>query len=133
MKPNPATESAVIVRNDFSDQRAWKSLTATTRQHYPHPIPTLLLAALVPVYAVINVITSGRTVFVPELPLDRTVPLVPVWILVYVSLWVFAFLPVFVVREVRLRRCAVLAYVTVVLISYVGFLVYPTVGPRRER
>ncbi len=37
------------------------------RQHYAHPIPTLLFAALVPVYFVINANTPGRTVFVPEL------------------------------------------------------------------
>ena len=103
------------------------------RQPYAHPIPTLVLAALVPVYPLINVSTAERSVFVPALPLDRAVPLVPAWILVYVSLWVFAFLPVFVVREVELRRRAVLAYITVVLVSYFCFLVYPTAAPRPER
>src|SRR6266481_5065885 len=123
MKTIPKTESASVVRTDFPNQSAWKSLTAAGRQHYAHPIPTLLLAALVPVYFVINASTSGRAVFVPELALDRAVPLKPVWILVYIAMWVFAFLPVFVIREVELRRRVVLAYITVVLVSYVGFLV----------
>jgi membrane-associated phospholipid phosphatase len=133
MKTSPKTESASVVRTDFANQTAWKSLTAAGRQHYAHPIPTLLLAALVPVYFIINAITSGRTVFVPELALDRAVPLEPVWILVYSSMWVFAFLPAFVIREVELRRRAVLAYITVALVSYVGFLLYPTMGPRPAR
>jgi membrane-associated phospholipid phosphatase len=103
------------------------------RQRYAHPIPTLVLASLVPVYMIINVSTRGRAVFVPELALDRAVPLQPAWTLVYGSMYVFAFLPAFVVREVTLRRRAVLAYIMVALVSYVGFLVYPTVGPRPER
>src|SRR5437868_15545111 len=109
MKTVPKLESPSVVGADFSNQSAWKSLTAAGRQHYAHPIPTLLLAALVPVYFIINASTSGRRVFAPELALDRAVPLKPVWILVYISMWVFALLPAFLVRNVELRRRAVLA------------------------
>src|SRR5207245_826547 len=82
------------------------------QQHYAHPIPTLVFAALVPVYGVINATARGRKVLVPELVLDRAIPVEPVWILVYVSMWVFAFLPAFVVREVELRHRSVLAYLS---------------------
>lgn len=100
---------------------------------YEHPIPTLVLFAILPVYMIINVRTPGRIVYVPELPLDRAIPLQPIWMLVYGSMYVFAFLPAFVVRDLELRRRAVRAYIAFVLVSYVGFLVYPTVGPRPDQ
>ena len=103
------------------------------REPYAHPGPTIALAILGPVYMVINTNTSGRTVYVPELPLDRAIPLEPAWIVVYGSMYVFAFLPVFVVRDPELRCRAVLAYIMVQLVSYVGFLTYPTIGPRPEQ
>jgi hypothetical protein len=37
---------------------------------------------------------------------------------------------VFIVRGVELRRRTVLAYVTIVIVAYVGFLLYPTLAPR---
>ena len=42
----------------------------------------------------------------------------------------FSFLPVFVVRGVELRRRTVMAYVTIVVTAYLGFLLYPTLAPR---
>jgi membrane-associated phospholipid phosphatase len=93
----------------------------------------LVLAVLVPMYMIIAVMTRGRTLFMPELALDRAVALQPAWILVYWSQWVFSFLPVFVVRGQELRRRTVLAYLTIVIIAYVGFLLYPTLGPRPAR
>lgn len=96
----------------------------------PNAIPVLALAALVPMYMAIAVWTPGRTLFMPELAFDRAVPLQPAWAPVYASQWVFSFLPVFVVRGVELRRRVVLAYLTVVITAYAGFLLYPTVAPR---
>ncbi len=97
---------------------------------YPNAGPVLALAGLVPMYMAIAAWTPGRTLFVPELALDRAVPLQPVWVLAYASQWVFSFLPVFVVRGVPLRRRVVLAYLAIVTIAYAGFLFYPTVAPR---
>lgn len=74
--------------------------------------------------------TTGRTLFVPELPLDRAVPLQPAWTPIYLSLWIFSLLPVFVVRGAELRRRTILAYLTVVITAYAGFLAYPTAAPR---
>ncbi len=58
----------------------------------------------------------------PEIALDRALPLRPEWAPVYWSQWVFSFLPVFIVRGVELRRRTVLAYVTIVITAYAGFL-----------
>lgn len=91
-----------------------------------------MIALIIPVYHVIVMINRGRTVFTPELALDRAIPLEPNWMLAYGSIWIFAFLPVFVVREPALTRRAMLAILAVIVISYVGFLVYPTVLPRSE-
>jgi membrane-associated phospholipid phosphatase len=100
------------------------------RRPYPNAIPVLILAALVPMYMAIAAWTPGRSLFVPETALDRALPLQAEWTPVYWSQWVFSFLPVLIVRGVALRRRTVLAYVSIVVISYVGFLVYPTRAPR---
>ena len=97
---------------------------------YPNAIPVLLLAALVPMYMAIAAWTPGRSLYLPEIALDRAVPLRPEWAPIYWSQWVFSFLPVFIVRGVELRRRTVLAYVSIVIAAYVGFLAYPTLAPR---
>jgi membrane-associated phospholipid phosphatase len=102
------------------------------RQPYPNSVPAIALALIIPVYHVIVMINRGRTVFTPELALDRAIPLQPIWMLAYGSIWIFAFLPVFVVRQPALTRRAMLAALTVIVVSYVGFLVYPTILPRSE-
>lgn len=107
-------------------------LAVSLSRPYPNAIPVLALAALVPMYMAIAVWTPGRTLFMPELAFDRAVPVHPGWAPVYASQWVFSFLPVFVVRGVELRRRVVLAYLTVVITAYAGFLIYPTVAPRRQ-
>jgi membrane-associated phospholipid phosphatase len=103
---------------------------ANLNRPYPNAIPVLILAALVPMYMAIAAGTPGRTLYVPEIALDRALPLRPEWSPVYWSQWVFSFLPVFIVRGVELRRRTVLAYVSIVVAAYVGFLVYPTRAPR---
>ena len=91
----------------------------------------VLLVALVPFYIFIGDAMSGRTVHVPELPLDRRVPLQPAWALVYGTLYLFLILlPVFVVRQEEHIRRTVLAYLTVWLAAYACFLLYPTMAPR---
>src|SRR3989442_76596 len=53
-----------------------------------------------PFYIFIAELMPGRTLHVPELALDRVVPLQPTWALVYGSLYLFVImLPVFVVRQ----------------------------------
>ena len=75
--------------------------------------------------------TRGRPQYVPELALDRIVPLKPGWALVCGSLYLFLILlPVFVVRQQEHIRRTVLAYLLVWIAAYICFLVYPTKAPR---
>lgn len=95
---------------------------------------TLLAAALVslaPLYFVIGHLTQDWPTLVPDIALDRAIPLRPEWMLVYGSLYVFAFLmPILVVRPPDLFRGALRAFLTVMLVSYLGFLLFPTAAPR---
>jgi hypothetical protein len=69
----------------------------------------------------------------PATALDRAVPLEPAWVVVYASLYVFVLLPLLVVRDDRLFRRTLRAWIAVFLVASVGFLAYPTVAPRVER
>ena len=88
------------------------------------------LVSLVPLYFGIGATTLGRPLHTPEVALDRAVPLQPAWMLVYGSLYVFVLLPLLVVRQGQLFRRAMQAYLMVLTIAYIGFVAYPTVGPR---
>lgn len=69
----------------------------------------------------------------PELALDRLIPLMPAWALVYGALYLFLILlPVFVLQDRDLIDRTVRAYLTVWLLSFVVFIFYPTVAPRPE-
>lgn len=98
---------------------------------------TLLASALVslaPMYFVIGELTRDRPTYTPELALDRLFPVQPAWMIVYGSLYVFVvLLPVLVVRDRELFRRAMQAYLTVMVVSYLGFLLYPTQAPRPEQ
>lgn len=98
---------------------AWRSLLVSA------------VVTLAPVYFLIDLFNRGRVAHVPALDLDRGLPLRPEWMVVYGSLYVFVVvLPVLVVRERTLGSHALRAYLAVMVISYAGFLLYPTVGPR---
>jgi hypothetical protein len=91
----------------------------------------ILLLALVPFYLVIPGDLPGRPVFVPELALDRWLPVIPAWAIVYGTVYLFLIvLPVLVVRQTAHLRRMYLAYVSVWIAAYVGFLLLPTVAPR---
>src|SRR5258708_1576110 len=97
----------------------WRTLLAST------------LVSLAPLYFVIGELTRGRAIHAPEIALDRAWPLQPGWMLVYGSLYLFiVVLPLMVVRQRELLRRAMLAFLTVMIVSYVGFLLYPTAAPR---
>jgi membrane-associated phospholipid phosphatase len=97
---------------------AWRTMLASA------------VVSLVPFYFAIGSPTPDRTLHAPLLALDRAVYLQPAWELVYSSLGVFVLLPLLVVRQQQLFRRALKAYLMVLIVAYVGFLAYPTVGPR---
>jgi membrane-associated phospholipid phosphatase len=100
---------------------AWRTLLAST------------FVSLAPMYFVIAILTRDRATYTPELALDRAVSLQPAWMLVYGSLYVFVvLLPILVVRQQELFRRALKGYLFVMIVAYVGFVLYPTAAPRPE-
>ncbi len=109
----------------------WSMVAQSLTRPYRVTLPRVVLVLLVPFYIFIPELTRGRTLHVPELALDRVVPLRSTWALIYGSLYLFVIvLPVFVVRQDEQIRRTVLAYLIVWITAYVCFLVYPTVAPR---
>jgi membrane-associated phospholipid phosphatase len=109
----------------------WSMVVESLTRPYPVSIPMIVLVVLVPFYIFIPGLMPGRPPHVPELALDRVVPLQPAWALVYGSLYLFLIiLPVFVVRQEEHIRRTVSAYLLVWIAAYICFLVYPTVAPR---
>jgi membrane-associated phospholipid phosphatase len=91
----------------------------------------VILVSLVPLYLFIPDLTPVRTLYVPEIALDRVIPVQPVWALVYGALYLFLIvLPVFVIRQEEHIRRTVQAYLSVWITAYICFLVYPTIAPR---
>ena len=98
---------------------------------YPVIVPMVVLVLLPPTYIFIAELVRGRSLHVPEVALDRVIPLQPAWALIYGSLYLFLIaLPVFVVRQKEQIRRTVLAYLTVWMTAFVCFLLYPTRAPR---
>lgn len=101
------------------------------RRPYPVSLPMVVLVSLVPFYIFIPELTAGRTQHVPEVSLDRVIPVQPVWALVYGALYLFLIvLPVFIVRQQDHIRRTVFAYLFSWVTAYVFFLAYPTMAPR---
>jgi membrane-associated phospholipid phosphatase len=102
---------------------------------YRVPISMVLLAALVPLYIILPELFPPRTRHLPELALDRALPLVPVWALVYGALYLFLILlPILVVRQDELVRRTIYAYLLIWITAYVFFFIlYPTAAPRPLR
>jgi membrane-associated phospholipid phosphatase len=109
----------------------WSLIVQSLTRPYPVSLAMVVLVSLVPFYIFIAALMPSRTLHVPELPLDRVVPLQPAWALVYGPLYLFLILlPVFVVRRKEHIRRTVLAYLMVWIAAYACFLAYPTIAPR---
>lgn len=111
----------------------WRTVRQALARPYRVTLPMVLLVSLVPVYLLIAARAPGGAAHAPALGLDRLLPLVPTWALVYGALYAFLIvLPVFVVQREELIRRTVWAYLTVWIVAYLCFLVYPTVAPRPD-
>ena len=110
----------------------WSMVAQSLARPYRVPIPMLLLVALVPFYIFIPELLPPHTRYGPELVLDRALPLMPAWALVYGALYLFLILlPIFVVRQDEQIRRTVFAYLLIWITAYVFFFViYPTAAPR---
>jgi membrane-associated phospholipid phosphatase len=111
----------------------WGAVGQTLTRPYPVTGPMVFLVSLVPIYLVIARRARGSAVHVPELALDRLLPLEPFWAPVYGALYAFLILlPVLVVQQPEMIRRTVWAYITVWSVSYTCFLLYPTVASRPD-
>ena len=97
---------------------AWRTVVASA------------LVSMLPLYFAIAEFARGGTRHAPATALDLALAVQPAWTLVYASLCLSVLLPLLVVRERRLLRRTMLALLAVMSIGYIGFLVYPTIGPR---
>jgi membrane-associated phospholipid phosphatase len=123
-----------VMRAPAAVPSTWGLVVQSLTRPYPVSPAMVAFVALVPFYIFIGGLLPGRTIHTPALAWDALVPLRPTWALVYGSLYLFLIvLPVFVVRQREHVRRTVLAYLTVWLVAYVCFLVYPTIAPRPAR
>ena len=105
---------------------------ALARQYRVTP-PMVLLVSLTLVYLLIAERAHTVPTAKPELGLDRLIPLVPTWALVYGALYLFLILlPVFVLQDRDLIDRTVRAYLSVWLFSFAVFILYPTAAPRPD-
>jgi membrane-associated phospholipid phosphatase len=120
---------------------ASRSRWSLTKELFARPYPTSaavlvpasLFALLVPGYLVIGAYARGRALHLPALALDRALPVLPLWTLVYGSLYMAVFLPMVVVRHEEHIRRTLWAFVMVWVIGAIGWLSYPTILPRPTR
>ncbi|MGE0354383.1 MAG: phosphatase PAP2 family protein [Gemmatimonadales bacterium] len=124
-EPTTASADEIPVR--------WSGAGRFLMRPYPVTWPMVLLVGLIPVYLVIAGRAETGPVHTPATALDRLLPLVPAWAIVYGALYGFLILvPVFVVGQPDLIRRTVWAYLMVWSTAYLGFLLYPTVAPRPD-
>jgi hypothetical protein len=106
----------------------WSAVAYSLTRPYRVTLPMVALVMLIPLYLVIASVVRGRMPHIPALALDAVFPLQPVWALVYGSLYAFLIaLPVSLVRQPAHIRRTVFAYLSIWVIAYVCFLLYPTV------
>jgi membrane-associated phospholipid phosphatase len=96
----------------------------------PQPVPPAFVALVLvaPFYLFIGSTFKDRTVHVPAIALDRALPVEPAWAPIYLSLFLAALLPVFVLHQQDLIRRTVNAYLAAWLASCVIFVSYPTIA-----
>lgn len=127
MTPDPSTNTS------DGSRITWSTLGRTLTRPYPVTGPMVIFVSLVPFYLVLAGRARGSAVFMPELALDRLVPLAPTWALVYGALYAFLIvLPMFVVQQKEMIRRTVWAYIMAWSVAYTCFLLYPTVAPRPD-
>jgi len=86
----------------------------------------VLLFATIPGYLVIADIVADAATAAPALALDRALPVQPVWSVVYLSLFLAALLPIFVVHQQDLIGRVVRAFLFAWWSAFAIFLLYPT-------
>jgi membrane-associated phospholipid phosphatase len=84
----------------------------------------LILFFLVP-YMLINAAMAGKPALNLSIRLDAIFPLIPAFIIVYLSAYVQAVMPYFVLTEIRTVRKGALVYFIAIGVAYIVFLLLP--------
>lgn len=127
--PDRSTGIAETVNN--VDNVGYRAAARLFTRRQPVTVSMVALALIIPLYLFIGgALIPGRTVYAPAIWLDLELPVQPSWSVIYLSLFLAALLPVFVVHQQELVRRTVNAFLAIWLVAYVFFLVYPTIGPR---
>lgn len=93
---------------------------------------TLLAAAFAAAFFVMNALMRGRAAPSLETPLDRAIPFWPPAVVAYGLVYLFLFIPVLQIRDLRLFARAVYAFCAYNLVALAVFLLVPTRYPRPE-
>jgi len=113
---------------------SWRLVGQSLARPYRVTVPMVVLVALVPFYIFLPELFPPGTRYAPAVALDRALPLVPSWALIYGALYLFLILlPIFVIRQDEQIRRTVYAYLLIWLTAYVVFVAYPTAAPRPAR
>ncbi len=122
------------MRTANASRSRWSLAAEWFTRPYPTSIsvlvPFVVLLVLVPGYLVIGAYGRGRALHMPELTLDRALPVQPVWTLIYGSLYFAVFLPLVVLRQEEHIRRTLWAFVGVWIVGSICWLFYPTILPR---
>jgi len=106
----------------------WKVVAQIMTRPQPVTVPMVVLFAQIPFYLVIAQWVSGGPLHIPEIALDRAIPLVGGWSLVYGSLFLAAVLPALVIHQHEHLNRTILAFLMVWFVAYACFLAYPTMS-----
>ncbi len=131
---NCAALGRVDLRAPEASRSRWSMVVEMLTRPYPLTarvvVPAVTLMLLVPGYLVIGVVTRSHLLHMPELALDRVIPVQPAWAVIYLSYLAVPFLPMLVIRQEELIRRTFLAWLLVWIAGYACFLIYPTTLPR---
>lgn len=113
----------------------WTLARQALARTYRMPLTMPLLFSLVPLYVFIPEFFPPDARYLPETWVDRALPLVPGWTVVYGALYVFLILlPLLVVRQQELLQRSLYAFLSIWITAYLFFFVfYPTAAPRPPR
>lgn len=85
-------------------------------------------------YFSINNFTEGRKTHILAFSFEKSIPFVPAFIFFYILTYVSVMIPYFIIRDKMDYRRAVLAYLFIIFVSSIIYLIYPveTIRPDIE-
>lgn len=92
----------------------------------------LVIIAWALCYFLINSFSEGRTTHILAFSFEKSIPFIPFFVVFYVSAYIIIAVPYFVLRDIQEYRKAVLAYLFVIFISSVIYIIYPVKAMRPE-